>query len=136
MVDIAFADDPTAADIERALERIRPAGAMPRGIAGGRGLEFDAEEECLIVHFDNLRRSLIEHRLFEEAEGFSPTELALLGIVETGPDRMAYQEICELANAHEALEGLENDTYQYYLRRLRDKGLIKHAQNQYTYIGP
>jgi hypothetical protein len=136
MVDIAFADEPTADAIERALERIRPAGAIPRGIAGGRGLEFNAEDNCLIIHFDNLRRSLMEHRLFEEADGFSSTELALLRIVETGPDRMAYQEICELANAHEELAELEDDTYQYYLRRLRDKGLIEHAQNQYTYIGP
>jgi DNA-binding transcriptional ArsR family regulator len=136
MVDITFADDPTAAEIERALERIRPAGAMPRGIAGGRELEFDAEDEQFTVHFDNLRRSLIEHRLFEEAQGFSSSELTLLRIVEAGADRMSFGEICDTADDHDALADIEEDTYQHHLRRLRDKGLIEHQRNQYTYVGP
>jgi hypothetical protein len=137
MVDIEFADDPTAATIERALDRIRPTGAMPRGIAGGRELEFDAEDEQLTVHFDNLRRSLIEHRLFEEAQGFSSPELALLRIVEAGPDRMSFREICEAAKDLDALADIEKeDTYHHHLGRLREKGLIKHDWNQYTYVGP
>jgi DNA-binding response OmpR family regulator len=136
MVDIKLADDPTPEEIERALSRIRPAGAMPRGIAGGRSLEYDEEEELLTVHFDKLRRNLIEHRLFEEAEGFSSKELTLLRILETGPDRMAFSEIRDEANEHDDLTDLDENTYQHYLSRLRDKKLVEHNHNQYTYVGP
>jgi hypothetical protein len=137
MVDIQFADDPTAEAVKRATNRIQAAGKMPRGIVGGRALSYDADEDILQIHFDQLRRALIEHRMFEEADGFSSTELALLRIIETGPDRMRFDEIKAVAKDHDDIDdSLEDGTFQHYLRNLRDKGLVEHDHNQYTYLGP
>ena len=137
MVSIEFDDDPTAETIETAVERIQATGNMPRGITGGRALEYDGESETLRVNFDNLRQVLLEHRMFEEAEGFSSTEMALLRIIEAGPERMSFQEIqAQVADHDEIDSSLADSTLQYYLRKLRDKQLVEHGHNQYSYLGP
>ena len=138
MVNIEFEDEPTTEDIEEVKGRIQATGNVPRGISGGRALEYDSDSETLRINFEQLSRTLIEHRMFEEAEGFSSTEMGLLRIVEQGPDRMAFSEIKSQTKVltDDDDEPLADPTIHHYLRRLREKQLITHNHNQYTYDGP
>ena len=137
MVDVEFDDDPTPDDIEGAIGRIQTTGSIPRGIAGGRALDYDADSETLRINFEQLSRTLVEHRMFEEAEGFSSTEMELLRIIEQGPDRMSINEIkAQVQDSESDEDALADSTIQYYLRKLREKQLITHNYNQYTYAGP
>lgn len=137
MVDIEFDDDPQLDDIERAINRIQKTGNIPRGIAGGRALDYDEDSETLRINFEQLTRTLVEHRMFEEAEGFSSTEIELLRVIEQGPDRMTINEIKgQVQDSENDQDAPADSTIQYYLRKLRKKQLVTHNHNQYTYAGP
>ena len=137
MVAIEFDDDPTTTEVKRAIDRIRQAGNIPQGITGGRSFAYDDETETLRVNFDHLRKVLFEHRMFEEAEGFAPIQIELLRIIDAGPDRMAFSEIKAKVTENPNIEGKKDtSTLHYHLRKLREKNLVEHNHNQYTYIGP
>lgn len=139
MVDIEFDDEPSSDDVKETIERVRATGSMPRGIAGGRSLDYNEENGVLRVNFENLSKVLHEHRMFEEAKGFSSTQMDVLRTLEAGPNRMSLSEIIEDVNdirRERNEEPLEKQTFQHHLRQLREKGLVEHEFNQYTYIGP
>jgi repressor of nif and glnA expression len=71
--------------------------------------------------------------MFEEAAGFSSTEMELLRIIEQGPDRMSLAEIrVQIAESDAIQDELADTTIQYYLKNLREKELVTHNHNQYT----
>mgnify|MGYP000282908226 CR=1 FL=1 len=75
--------------------------------------------------------------MFEEADGFAPIQIELLRIIDTGPDRMAFNEIeAKVADNPNIEDEKDSSTLHYHLRQLREKNLVEHNHNQYTYIGP
>lgn len=139
MIDIQFRSEPSPSEIQEIFDRIQSAGVFPRGVASMRAFEFDEDTETFVVDFEQLKRILLEHQMFQQAEGFNSTELDILRVLEAGRDRMRFDEIREATNLHRKDKNedpLKNTTIQHYLRNLRKKNLISHEHNQYTYIGP
>lgn len=139
MVAPEFADSPTSEEVKSSLARFEKAKHFPRGITGGRPLKYDEESETLTVDFEQLTQVLLEHQMYEQARGFNSTEMDILRVIERDGDRLRFDQIKEAINEYREEEGrepLEDSTIHHYLGNLRDKNLISHEFNDYSYLGP
>lgn len=139
MVDVDLTNEPTSKDLNGFIDRIQSTDTFPRGLTAGRLLSYDAGIDTLSIDFTQLKRVLLEHEMYEQAKGFSATRIDLLRVLEEGPDRMRFDEIKDTLNSYyeeQNGDALEDSTIQHYLRDLREKGLVDHQFNSYTYVGP
>lgn len=139
MATTEFESEPNPTDIEEFIDRLQPAGVLERDITASQVLIYDSDSETLSIDFEKLKRVLLEHQQYQQAKGFSHTAMDILRVLEEGPDRMRFDEIRSDLNIYyeeNGQETLADQTFQHYLRDLREKGLVEHAHNSYTYVGP
>lgn len=139
MVIPEFGSEPDPSEIEEFVARLQPAGVLEREFTASQVLNFNSDSDTITIDFEQLKRVLLEHQQYQQAKGFSHTAMDILQVLEEGPDRMRFDEIKSNLNTYyEEIdrEPLADQTFQHYLRDLRDKGLVEHAHNSYTYVGP
>lgn len=142
MLDIEFEDEPSMDEVEALLERVKSA-SYQRGGRTPKLMNVHPESDTLRINFEQLKHVILEHQMYEQAQGFTSNEVLVLRVLETGRDRMRFGEIEESVNERRkdaSQPPLAESTIRNYVRKLRDKGLVETEGSGpttlYTYTGP
>lgn len=141
MVTIEFEQELTVDELKDWLKYVQP---LQRGEYPIHPFDLSVDEELVTIDLEALTDVFLEHQLYNDAKGFSPTRLEVLRVIEYNHTKEGNQFIATEEIRQKLAEkfGLERatSTINQHLRALIDDELIERVGSDtsgvYQYVGP